>query len=95
MKYIKSFNETLINNYYINNCSICNKILTITPFDKRDNIYSNEELMDKKINFLINWIKNNPEKYITIGNKTNATSKKISKNVFDILISEFPEKSNL
>ena len=81
--------------YYINNCSTCNQIMTIKTFDRRDNIYTEEELRKKNLKYLIEWIKDNPEKKITIGNKTNATSKKIDKETFEILIKEFPEKSNI
>lgn len=94
MKHIKLF-ESFWDEYYINNCSICNQIMMVKPGDNPDGFYTYEELMGKNIEYLIKWIKRNPEKAITIGMKTNATSKKISKEHFDILVSEFPEKSNI
>jgi len=98
MKYLKIFEHFksvhFSDGYYINACNICNQIMAVTPFDMRDGA-TYEELMDKKFDYLIDWIAKSPEKAITFGNKTNATSRKISKRFFDILVSEFPEKSNI
>ena len=83
------------NGYYINNCNTANQIMAIKPGDNPNNIYTNEEIEKKNIQYLIDYIKRNTDKKITFGNKTNATSVKINKEIFDILVSEFPMKSNI
>lgn len=92
---IKKFESYLGFGYYINACSICNKILTIMPGDNPDGIYTREQLKEKNEDYLIEWIRRTPEKAITFGNKTNATSKRIDKELFDRLVKEFPAKSNI
>jgi len=82
--------------YYVNNCAICNQIMTVKAGEKEHYSYlTYDELMQKKFEHLIKHIKESPNKAITFGNRTNATSVKISKEQYDILVSEFPDRSNI
>jgi|AntAceMinimDraft_18_1070375.scaffolds.fasta_scaffold121400_1 hypothetical protein len=99
MKHIQLFEAHFSDGYYMNNNNTANQIMTVKASDNPDNLYNHDELMKKNLKYLIDWIrlhqKCNIKNVITFGNKTNATSKKISKEHFDILVAEFPEKSNI
>jgi hypothetical protein len=83
------------NDYYINNDQTLMKIMSKSPGDNIDGIYSEEQVREKKFRYAIDYIRRNPYKFITFGNKTNATSIKISKKEYEILKNSFPEKSNI
>ena len=97
MKNIKTYNNFNINEsntnvYYLNACSQCIKIMNSDSYDSykvSQGLVPSDER--EKMNSLIRYIKNNPDKYLIMTNyKANATRFQISEELFLRLKKEFP-----
>ena len=83
--------------YYINACSICNKINQVDAFQQKEiMMFDNRDaIIEKNQNYIIAWLKNSPNKFVEIGSyPNNATRTKIDEVFYFRLKEIFANKEN-